>query len=182
MYSLEYIEDFSGPGTTQMVGVVRRSRRGNVRQAPSRLRKNTVARRNFTELHILDARSTPRRMLKKAVQQGHSERRGEEVQTALRVGRSPLQWVLANGKAPTVLPTSEKLLLNVEPLSAARTPLAVFFSILLDHVSEVFDRATEGILELHLRFPFQESTRPRDIGPSDFGIIGRQGVMSDLAR
>ena len=29
-------------------------------------------------------------MLKKAVQQGRSERRGEEVHTALRVGRSPL--------------------------------------------------------------------------------------------
>jgi len=29
-------------------------------------------------------------MLKKAVQQGRSKRRGEEVQTALRVGRSPL--------------------------------------------------------------------------------------------
>ncbi len=32
----------------------------------------------------------PRRMLKKAVQQGRSERGGEEVHTALRVGRSPL--------------------------------------------------------------------------------------------
>jgi len=37
------------------------------------------------------------RMLKKAVQQGRSERRGEEVHTALRVDRSPLQWILANG-------------------------------------------------------------------------------------
>jgi hypothetical protein len=47
------------------------------------------------------------RMLKKAVQQGRSERRGEEVQTALCVGRSPVELILANGKAPTVLPTSE---------------------------------------------------------------------------
>src|SRR5712692_915134 len=39
--------------------------------------------------------------------------KGEEVQTALRVGRSPLQWVLANGKAPTAFQTSEKFLLNV---------------------------------------------------------------------
>ena len=70
----------------------------------------------------------------------------------------------------------------MEPLSAARTPLADFFSILLDHFSEVFDRATEGILELYLRFPFQESARPRDIGPSDFGIIGGQRMMGDLAR
>jgi hypothetical protein len=60
-------------------------------------------------------------MLKKAVQQGRSERRGEEVHTALRVGRSPLEWILANGKSPPVLPTAEKPLLNVEPLSEART-------------------------------------------------------------
>ena len=45
-------------------------------------------------------------------------------------GRSPLQQVLANGKAPLVFPISEKL--NVEPLSEARTPLADFFSILLE--------------------------------------------------
>jgi len=40
------------------------------------------------------------RMAKKPFQQGRSERKPEEVHTALRVGRSPLQWVLANGKAP----------------------------------------------------------------------------------
>ena len=85
----------------------------------------------FYGLYVWDNRSTPRRMLKKAVQQGRSERRGEEVRTALRVGRSPLEWILANGKAPTLLPTSETLLLNVESLSAARTPPADFFSILL---------------------------------------------------
>jgi len=61
---------------------------------------------------------------------GRSERRGEEVRTAIRVGRSPLQCILANGKVPTVLPTSETLLLNVEPLSDARTKLADIFSIL----------------------------------------------------
>jgi len=71
-------------------------------------------------------------MLKKSVQQGRSERRAEEVHTALRVGRSHLQWVLANGKAPTAFRTSEKLLLNVEGLNDARTMLADFFSILLD--------------------------------------------------
>ena len=70
-------------------------------------------------------------MLKKAVQQGRSERRGEEVRTALRVGRSPLQCILANGKAPTALPTSQTLLLNVEPLSDARTLQADVLSILL---------------------------------------------------
>ncbi len=72
-------------------------------------------------------------MLKKDVQQGRSERRGEEVHTALRVGRSPLQWFLANGKSPPLFPISEKLLLNVEPLREARTKLADFFSILLMH-------------------------------------------------
>src|SRR6267143_5347132 len=50
---------------------------------------------------------------------------------------------------------------------------------LLDHLSEVFDCAKEGILELYLRFPFQERTRPRDIGPSDFWIIGRQRMTGD---
>ena len=56
-------------------------------------------------------------MLKKADQQGRSKRRGEEVRTALRVGRSPLEWILANGKAPTLLPTSEKLLHNASERS-----------------------------------------------------------------
>ena len=70
-------------------------------------------------------------MLKKAVQQGRSERRGEEVHTSLCVGRSPLELILANGIAPIVLLTSEKLLLKVEPLSDARTKLADCFSILL---------------------------------------------------
>jgi hypothetical protein len=40
--------------------------------------------------------------------------------------------ILANGKAPTVFPISEKFLLNGEPLSEARTPLTDFFSILLE--------------------------------------------------
>jgi hypothetical protein len=69
-------------------------------------------------------------MLKMAVQHGRSERRGEEVHTTLRVGRSPSQYILANGKTPTVLPTSETLLLNVESLTDARTKLADIFSIL----------------------------------------------------
>jgi hypothetical protein len=50
------------------------------------------------------------------------------------VGRLPLQWVLANGKSPTVLPTSEKILLSVEGLNDARTLLAACFSILLVNV------------------------------------------------
>jgi hypothetical protein len=39
-------------------------------------------------------------MLRKAVQQGRSEWRGEEVHTALRVGRSPVERVLAIGEIP----------------------------------------------------------------------------------
>jgi hypothetical protein len=71
------------------------------------------------------------RMFKNAVQRGRSERKGEEVRTALCVGRSLLQWILANGKTPPMLPASEELLLNVEPLSDARTKLADFFNIML---------------------------------------------------
>jgi hypothetical protein len=66
-----------------------------------------------------------------AIQRGRSERRGEEVRTSLRVGRSPLRWILANGKSPPVIPISERLASYVELLSDARTPLVDFFSILL---------------------------------------------------
>jgi len=79
-------------------------------------------------------RPTPARLDAPFPKQGRSEYRTEEVHTALRVGRSPLQWVLANGKSPPVFPISEKLLLNVEGLDDARTPLADFFSILLSEL------------------------------------------------
>ena len=66
-------------------------------------------------------------------------------------GRSPLQQVLANGKASLVFPTSEKL--NVEPLSDARTMLADFFSILLNtscppaHLRQcIFDMVTDVVI------------------------------------
>ena len=66
----------------------------------------------------------PSRMLKKAglltrptlarqdapcPEQGRGEQRGEEVRTVLRVGRSPFELILANGKVPPVIPTSERL-------------------------------------------------------------------------
>jgi hypothetical protein len=38
---------------------------------------------------------------------------------------------LANGKAPTVLPISEKLILNVEDQNDARTTLGDFSNVLL---------------------------------------------------
>jgi hypothetical protein len=46
-------------------------------------------------------RPTPVRRDAPFREQGRSKRRGEEVRTALRVGRSPFEWVLANGKAPS---------------------------------------------------------------------------------
>ena len=68
------------------------------------------------------------------VQRGRSEREARRYVPHIVCGRSPLQQVLANGKAPLVFPISEKL--NVEPLSEARTPLADFFSILLACIFE----------------------------------------------
>ena len=47
-------------------------------------------------------------------------------------GRSPIQWILANGKTPPGLPTSEKLLFNFEDLNDARTMLADVFNSLLE--------------------------------------------------
>ena len=41
-------------------------------------------------------------------------------------GRSPMQWTLANGKTPPVLPPSENLSRYVEGLNDARTMLAGF--------------------------------------------------------
>src|SRR4029077_17452420 len=41
-------------------------------------------------------------------------------------------WILANGRAPPVFPTSEKRVLDVEGLNDARTKLADLFSILLE--------------------------------------------------
>ena len=72
---------------------------------PSSLRKTMWVRRDLTGPYVWASRSIPSRMLKKAVQEGRSERRGEEVHTALRVGRSPLEWILANGKTPSAIPT-----------------------------------------------------------------------------
>ena len=64
--------------------------------------KTLWARRNFISLYVLDNRIIPRRMLKKAVRQGLGEQRGEAYAS------------------------------YVEPLSAERTPLADFFSLLLE--------------------------------------------------
>jgi len=45
-------------------------------------------------------RPTPARQDAPFRRQGRSERRGEEVHTALRVGRSPLQYGLGERKTP----------------------------------------------------------------------------------
>jgi hypothetical protein len=58
---------------------------------------------------MMSRKLDPSRLLKKAVQRGRSKRSGEEVRTALRAGRSPLEWIAANGKSPPVIPISEKL-------------------------------------------------------------------------
>jgi hypothetical protein len=53
-------------------------------------------------------RPTPARQDAPFRRQGRSERRGEEVRTALHVGRSPSQLILANGKTPPVIQISER--------------------------------------------------------------------------
>jgi hypothetical protein len=68
-------------------------------------------------------------MLKKAVQQGRSKRRGEEVRTALRVTVRPCNESWRTDK-PFSISNIRDVPLNVEPLSDARTPLADFLSIL----------------------------------------------------
>ena len=89
----------------------------------SRLRNNLVYTYNIAEISQNALMPHKLRMLKKARRltrptparqdapfrgQGRSERRGEEVRTALRVGRSPGAWILANGKTPPVIPRSER--------------------------------------------------------------------------
>jgi hypothetical protein len=93
-----------------------------------------------------------------AVQQGHSKRRGGGYRPHFVWAVRTYKWVLANGKAPTVFPTSEEFL-NVEPLSEARTKLGKrrvsarrgragekddFFSILLGGVCSGQDRISSG--------------------------------------
>jgi hypothetical protein len=69
-------------------------------------------------------------MLKKAVQQSRSERRGEEVRTALRVTVRPGNESWRTDK-PLQYFEYARGFFNVEPLSDARTSLTDFFSTLL---------------------------------------------------
>ena len=74
-------------------------------------------------------------MLKKAVSKAAGESKPEEVPTALRGAVRPYKWILANGKAPPARPTSENLNRYVEDFDEPRTPLAGFFSILLEEAA-----------------------------------------------
>jgi hypothetical protein len=71
-------------------------------------------------------------MLKKAVQQGR-----RRIETGRRYRPHSVgpfarrRWILANGKAPLVFPTSENFNRYVEDFDEPRTLLAGFFSILL---------------------------------------------------
>ena len=70
-------------------------------------------------------------MLKKAVQQGR--RRVETGGGTDRTSwvRSPVSWILTNGKPPLARPISENLNRYVEDFDEPRTKLADVFSILL---------------------------------------------------
>jgi len=91
-------------------------------------------------------------MLNKAVQQGRRriETGGGTDHTSW--GRSPIQWILANGKTPPALPPSENLNRYVEDLDEPRTKLADFFSILLD---------TDKLIRLLLQPDFGLRSMPR---------------------
>jgi hypothetical protein len=84
-----------------------------------------------TDSEVSNGSAQPGRMLKKAVQQGRSKRRGEEVHTTLRVNRSPRRMDLGERRNPfRVEPLRVR---SIAPRSAmgSPTPLADFFSILL---------------------------------------------------
>ena len=69
--------------------------------------KTLCIRQNVTSPHVLEIEEYSRRMLNKAVQQGRRriETGGGTDRTSW--SRSPVQWILANGKTPPVFPTSE---------------------------------------------------------------------------
>ena len=96
-------------GGTMTIGLIGLSFATPLPPTPSRALKNYCGPEKYRLAEVTGSSSRARRLFKKAVQQGRSEQRGEEVQTALRVGRSPIEWILANGKAPPVIPISERL-------------------------------------------------------------------------
>jgi len=118
-------------GSKQIVLV--HSVRHNLTRLPSRLRKNSVYTqyadgtfRIGVDVNIASG------CFKRPSSKAAGESKPEEVPARTSWGRSPIQWILANGKTPPALPPSEYLNRYVEDLNEARTPLADFFSILLE--------------------------------------------------
>ena len=71
-------------------------------------------------------------MLKKAISKDAGESTPEGGTDRTSWGRSPVHWILANGKTPPALRHSENLNRYVEDFDEPRTKLAGFFSILLE--------------------------------------------------
>jgi hypothetical protein len=109
-----------------------------------------LARESFDSPHVWHNRSTLQQDAQKS-RPARPQRVKGRGGTSRRVGRSPLQWVLANGKSPPAFPTSEKLLLDVEDLNDARTKLADFLSIL--------PVSFPGSVNHDRRVPFQRTHR-----------------------
>jgi len=78
-------------------------------------------------------------------------------------GRSPVQWILANGKTPSALPTSENLNRYVEDFDEPRTTLADFFSILLGIDDCRIDRVAGQFLSTLKALEFHEKVEPGDL-------------------
>ena len=69
-------------------------------------------------------------MLKKAISKDAGESTPEGGTDRTSWGRSPVHWILANGKTPPAFLASENLNRYVEDFDEPRTKLADFFSIL----------------------------------------------------
>ena len=84
-------------------------------------------------------------------------------------GRSPIQWILANGRTPPALPPSENLNRYVEDLNDARTPLAACFSILLETEDIEDNNAHEDAVvgKRSERMAFHKREKGRDHNPGD---------------
>ena len=76
---------------------------------PSRLRKNSIYTQNAVGIFHMASMSKQVQDAQKGRPARPQEQRGEEVRTAHLLDRSPVEWILANGKSPPVLPASEKL-------------------------------------------------------------------------
>ena len=85
--------------------------------------------------------------------------------------RSPAQWILANGKTPPALPTSENLNQYVEDYDEPRTKLEAFFSILLGLFDRFFKQRPVGLyIEGHRGLTFCTITRDGEF--SGVGSLG----------